>query len=41
MAKRWLCATDPGYHDGLSWNSKNTLKYQESNGPYFVTKHMR
>lgn len=30
MAKRYLCAVDDSYHDGLSWNSKNTLKYQVS-----------
>jgi predicted HD phosphohydrolase len=28
MAKRYLTAVDEGYYEGLSWNSKNTLKYQ-------------
>lgn len=30
MAKRYLTAVDERYYDGLSWNSKNTLKYQVS-----------
>ncbi len=28
VAKRYLCAVDPGYEWGLSWNSRETLKYQ-------------
>lgn len=28
IAKRYLCAVDAAYYDGLSWNSKTTLKYQ-------------
>lgn len=28
IAKRYLTAVDKSYYDGLSWNSKLTLKYQ-------------